>query len=282
VGVIAAVKRAFGRDPLTGSFAPQTKLDINTCRARIADTDKSIDATEAELGQQVLDSVLGGDDRAEELATNLHKLRTRKSVLLHALARAEQLEADRVTAAREREAASRRRAAVQHLARLEKHFAELVEHVAQAQAAFTKAAEARQAAALLLPHRGSGGYAPVHDDLSYHRLRNLARLAACREGAGSLYPLIEHKDVVGAGAYEDSQGAPRPMQDVLAEIVAQAKQALNPQQTEPAPTIGGLSVPEGATGEQNPCVTPGPSEPVAPTRDDTATSEPAAERADNA
>jgi hypothetical protein len=234
-----AMFRRMWRNTLN-QFVSKEEHDIGAIRQRLTAIDDQIAAQERALAAISVDEVLADSDSGNEIVAKLAGLRARRDVLLAAEVVALAAEHQRVTEAQAKEIASKRRAAVQHLARMERHFAELVEHAAQAQAAFAKAAEARQAAELLLPPRGSGGYAPVHDDLSYHRLRNLARLAAYREGVGSLYPVAERGDVVGAGAYEDSQGALRSMQDVLGEIIAQAKQAL-----QPTPTLSSHQPPAG-------------------------------------
>jgi hypothetical protein len=228
----------------------KTKRDQMTVAEKLARCEEEIAAAEARMKAAALDAALSDDPHAGfDVTSEIAALRSRREVLQHALAAACEAEHRRAIEAQAKEIASKRRAAVQHLARMERHFAEMVEHAAQAQAAFAKAAEARQAAELLLPPRGSGDYAPVHDDLSYHRLRNLARLAAYSAGIGSPYPLTERGDVTGVGGYEDANGALRPMQEVLGEIVASAKQALNPQPTEPqhGPLPGGLErVAEGS------------------------------------
>jgi hypothetical protein len=238
MGFFDAARRAF-RHPTLQTWISREEWSVIEVQNKIDATERAIAETETELANAALASTLADDGAAEELATKLDKLRTRKSVLLQALARAEQLEADRVAEATEREAASAARAARQHASRMVRAARECSAHIEALQHSFDTMASAADAAAILLP-------LPVRfrvaDLLAEHRLRELVKAEAHRHARKGVHQFIRSQEAPAARLIEDFATSAMPsLEKTVGEIAEAVRRALSPEEKNPAQAVGGPS-----------------------------------------
>jgi hypothetical protein len=164
------------------TFQAQSQLDLATVEKRLAEVEAELHSVESGAPAAALRNALGhGSDEDTALVASLPVLRAELDSLRLAREAAQQLEADRVAAAKNRETASACRAATQHLARCEK---ELLAAAAASEAAtrsYNRACEAARSAMALLP-RPIRVQAYAEIVLSPKRLRRHLLLELTRHG----------------------------------------------------------------------------------------------------
>lgn len=160
---------------------------VETVRQRLAECDAAMHATESDLTDAALASVLDDTDiRADAAAATMAALRQRREVLVRALADAEQREAVARAEREKKEAAARLRALRSHQSRIAKHGEEFETAGAAMVDAWRKMTEAAASARALLPARRVFEDAAPHE----HVLRRFAELHIAKIGsrAGHLGP----------------------------------------------------------------------------------------------
>src|ERR1700732_2848305 len=101
----------FKRNVKQESGQAASPSDVATVRAKLATVEQEIAAAEGRLRQASLAAALSDDtSAADHAAGELQALRSRKEILLNALAEAERLETERLAAVRATENLARKRA----------------------------------------------------------------------------------------------------------------------------------------------------------------------------
>jgi hypothetical protein len=251
VGILDAAKRAF-RHPKLHTWISREEWSVLEVQNKIDATERAITETETELADAALASTLADDGAAEELATKLDKLRTRKSVLVQALARAEQLEADRVREAQEREAASRRRAAVQRAGAMTRHAAEVAKHAADLQASYENLCSEANSLLLLLTQSQRDIFG---DFLQPGHIKTLVMAEQHRVAERGAYQLVSRADARAVRVIEDFASGHIPnLGATLGHEIQAIRAAMSPkppaaEQGRPAPAGVTVSVEgEGDSG----------------------------------
>lgn len=163
-------------------FVAQTQADLATVEKRLAEIEAELQAVELAAPAAALKAALGtGTEEDVALIARLPVLRAEAASLQMAKEAAEQAEADRLAAAKNREIAASCRAATQHVARCEKEILAAMVAAENSAKAFARAVDAGRSALALLP-RSLRAQAYPDMALSSKRLRRWILLQFARTG----------------------------------------------------------------------------------------------------
>src|SRR5437588_10024072 len=132
--------------------ANEPPSDVETVRGKLAAIERDIQAAESELRAVSLEAALSEDpDAGYDTVARLNQLRSKRELLVNALAAAEQAEAERLAALHVREWQARKRSLAQKTGQLEREAAEIARLTDALHQARNRMAETGQGIVALLP-----------------------------------------------------------------------------------------------------------------------------------
>jgi hypothetical protein len=244
--------RLFGRSKDVAVY-PQNG-DTETVRAKLAACEREVQSAEADLRAISLEAALSDSpDAGNDAIARLNALRSKRELLVNALAAAEQAEAEREAAVHAREWQARKRSLAQKAGQLERDAVEVARATEALNNAKQRMKETGAAIIPLLPRSLQNDAKPFHHLLSHVVLDQLALLEAWRlDPRGSKKPdrLANHMP----GFMDHRTGVVRSITDIVGELCTNLKtqfeacglSAKLPQPTpapqQPTPEINGIVV----------------------------------------
>lgn len=231
---------------------PEAQTPSQVIKAKLAECQAEIEASEATLRRVSLDAVLGENPAAGfDAVARLNELRAKRELLANALQVAEQDGQDARAALRHQDWQTRARALRQHLGRVQRDAADVTQALGTLRDAFRRLADTGQSIAALLPPSMRSPARPFHEMLSPTYLRDLADVEAFRLSQGGVPAPGAAEHPVRLRSYEDAAtGAIKPLAEIISEIAGRTRsefnqaQPNNPQSSPPlvtassAPSVG--------------------------------------------
>jgi hypothetical protein len=195
--------------------------DVETIRDKLAAVEAEITQAGAELDRLALRAVLGGDDSATEATARLDELRSRRSLLQHALSAAEENERTSREALNAREWQARKNALAQHAGRLQRDAKEVTTALGALHDALTRMTASGAAITAVLPPHMRTIAEPWDSFLGANELLRMTLVEGYRQGRELGSPLFPR--LGAARAVERDDGSLPTLSERIATLTASVR-----------------------------------------------------------